>query len=177
LEQGKNGGIWLLAVSFAQIYTMYNGLLYLHSLLRWVILLLLVIAIIRHLAGMTSKRLVNAGDKKIDLFLMISAHTMLVIGLYQWFVGGYGLKSIQNNGMAVVMKNAVMRYWAIEHITGMLLAIILITVGRGAVKRATDAGAHKKAFWFFLLALIVILATIPWPGRMGVGRPIFPGVH
>jgi len=155
---------------------MYNGILHLHNLLRWVILILLVVAIFRHLAGMMSKRPVNAGDKKIDLFLMISAHIQLLIGLYEWFFGGFGLKSIQNNGMGVVMKNTGLRFWAIEHITGMLLAIILITVGRGAVKRAAGAGVHKKAFWFFLLALIIILASVPWPFRGVVGRPWFPGV-
>jgi len=156
---------------------MYNGLLHLHNLLRWVLLLLLVIALFRHLSGMMSKRAVNAGDKKIDLFLMISAHTQLLIGLYEWFFGGFGLKSIQNNGMGVVMKNTGLRFWAIEHITGMLLAIILITLGRGAVKRAVGAGAHKTAFWFFLLALVIILASVPWPFRDIVGRPWFPGVQ
>ena len=154
---------------------MYNGLLYLHSLMRWIILLLLVIAILRHLSGMMSKRLVNAADKRIDLFLMISAHITLVIGLYQWIVGGYGLKSIMNNGFGVVMKNNILRFWAVEHIFGMLVAIAFITIGRGAVKRAAGPGAHKKAFWFFLLALLVILATVPWPFRAGIGRPWFPG--
>jgi len=156
---------------------MYNGLLHLHNLLRWVILLLIVIAIFRHLSGMMSKRLVNAGDKKIDLFLMISAHIQLLLGLYEWFFGGFGLKSIQNNGMGMVMKNTSLRFWAIEHITGMLLAIILITIGRGAVKRASDAGVHKKAFWCFLVALIIILASVPWPFREIVGRPWFPGLQ
>ena len=155
---------------------MYTGLLHLHSVLRWIILLLLVIAILRHLTGMMSKRPINAGDRKVDLFLMISAHITLVIGLYQWIVGGYGLKSIQNNGFGVVMKNAALRFWAVEHIFGMLVAIVFITVGRGAVKRSADAGVHKKAFWFFLLALIIILATVPWPGRVGTGRPMFPGM-
>ena len=150
---------------------MYNGLLHLHNLMRWVILVLIIIAIFRHLSGMNSKRAVNAGDKKIDLFLMISAHITLVIGLYQWITGPWGLKLIQNVGMGEVMKNSGYRLFAVEHITGMIIAIVLITVGRGAVKRATSAAAHKKAFWCFLIALIVMLVTIPW------SRPLFPGMH
>jgi hypothetical protein len=153
---------------------MYIGLLHLHNLLRWIILLLLLIAILRHLSGMMSKRPISGGDRKIDLFLMISAHTQLVIGLYEWFVGGFGLKSILNNGFGVVMKNAALRFWAIEHIFGMMVAIIFITIGRGAVKRSSDGSVHKKAFWFFLLALIIILVTVPWPGRTGIGRPLMP---
>lgn len=155
---------------------MYNGLLHLHNLMRWVILILLIIAVLRHLSGMNKKTLVTAGDKKIDLFLMVSAHITLVIGLYQWIAGPWGLKNIQNIGFGEVMKNSVYRFWGIEHITGMLLAIILITIGRGAVKRAVDASAHRKAFWCFLIALVVILATVPWPFREGIARPLFPGM-
>jgi hypothetical protein len=155
---------------------MYNGLLHLHNLLRWVILLLLLIALFRHLAGMNNRAAVNNGDKKVDLFLMIAAHITLVVGLYQWITGPWGLKLIQNSGMGEVMKNSQFRFWAVEHITGMLIAIILITIGRGAVKRATDWTAHKKGFWCFLIALILILAVVPWPFREGIGRPWFPGM-
>lgn len=155
---------------------MYNGLLHSHNLMRWIILILLVIAVLRHLSGMNKKTLVTAGDKKIDLFLMISAHITLVIGLYQWIAGPWGLKNIQNIGFGEVMKNSAFRFWGVEHITGMLLAIILITIGRGAVKRAVDAAAHKKAFWCFLIALVVILVTVPWPFREGIARPLFPGM-
>jgi uncharacterized membrane protein YqhA len=155
---------------------MYTGLLHLHNLLRWVIFILLLVALFRHLTGMNKKRLVNAGDQKVDLFLMISAHTTFVIGLYQWFAGPWGLKLIQNTGMGEVMKNNVFRFYAIEHITGMLIAIVLITIGRGKVKRAVDYTAHKKAFWFFLIAFIIILVSIPWPFRVGIGRPWFPGM-
>lgn len=137
--------------------------------------MLLVIAIARHFAA-KGKRPVNAGDRKIDLFLMISAHITLVIGLYQWFVGGFGYKSFQNNGVKLVMETASLRFWAVEHIGGMLLAIVLITIGRGAVKRGSDASAHNKAAWLFLLALIFILAVVPWPFRQGIGRPWFPGM-
>lgn len=156
---------------------MYTGLLHLHNLLRWVILILLLVAIFRHLAGMNKKRLVNAGDKKVDLFLMIAAHTTLIVGLYQWIAGPWGLKLIQNAGMSAVMKDATFRFFAIEHITGMLIAIVLITIGRGKVKKAVDYTAHKKAFWFFLVALLIILLAVPWPFREAAARPLFPGMH
>jgi hypothetical protein len=54
----------------------------------------------------------------------------------------------------------------------MLIAIVLITIGRGAAKKnIPDVAKFKKAFWFFLIALVIILVTIPWPFREGVGRP------
>ena len=155
---------------------MYNGILHLHNLLRWVILLLLLIALFRHMAGMMNRRAVTRGDQRVDLFLMITAHITFVVGIYQWIAGPWGLKLIRGQGMSDVMANDQYRFWAIEHITGMVIAIALITVGRAAIKRAVDWRAHKKAFWFFLIALLLVLVSIPWPFREGIGRPWFPGM-
>ena len=119
----------------------------------------------------------TAGDKKIGLFLMITAHTMLLIGLYQWFAGPWGLQNIKNLGMSVVMKDAVYRFWAIEHLTGMIIGILLITIGRGSAKKnISDKAKHSRSFWLYLIALLVIFASVPWPFRE-VARPLFPGMH
>lgn len=156
---------------------MYSGLLHLHNLMRWVLLILLLIALYKHYAGMTGKKPFSNGDKKIGLFLMIAAHTTLLIGLYQWFAGSFGFKLIQNTGMGEVMKNSVSRFWAIEHLLGMLVAIILITIGRSVSKKTlNDVSKHKKTFWYFLIALLIMIISIPWPFREGVGRPWFPGM-
>lgn len=155
---------------------MYQGFVHLHNVLRWVVLLLLLIALFRHLAGLGGKRPFTPGDRKIGLFLMIAAHIQLLLGLYQWFVGPWGLKVIQNVGMSEAMKNPVYRFWTVEHNTGMLIAIILITIGRGVSKKnISDLAKHKRTFWLFLIALVLILASIPWPGRE-VARPLFPGM-
>jgi len=152
----------------------YTGLLYLHSFLRWVILILAIVAIYKSYMGMTAGKPFSAGDKKIGLFLMIAAHTTLLVGLYLWFFGPFGLMNIQNLGFGAVMKNRVARYYAVEHTVGMLIAIVLITVGRGVSKKPIpDAAKHKKTFWLLLIALIIILATVPWPFREGIGRPWF----
>ncbi len=155
---------------------MYTGLVHLHNILRWVVLILLVVAIIRHLMGMSGKKAFTEGDKKTGLFLMIAAHTQLLLGLYQWFAGPWGYKVIRNMGMGEIMKNPAYRFWTVEHNTGMLIAIILITIGRGVYRKSIpDTAKHKRSFWLYLIALILILASIPWPGREGFGRPLFPG--
>ncbi len=149
---------------------MYTGLLHLHSFLRWVILLLLVIAVIMSLGGMTGKKPFSAGQKKIGLFLMIAAHTELLVGLYQWIFGPLGIKFLSQAGM----KDTVARFYGVEHMTGMIIAIVLITIGRGVSRKAIpDEAKQKKTFWFFLVALVIILVMIPWPGREGIGRPWF----
>ena len=157
---------------------MYNGLLHLHNFARWIILILLVIAIFRHFTGMSKRLSYTASDRKVDLFLMITAHITLLVGLYQWFAGELGLKLLQASGFGGVMKDSVQRYWAVEHPVGMIVVIALITIGRGKGK-STSAGAdaHKKAFYLFLVALLIILLNAPWPFRAGVGRPWFPGMH
>jgi hypothetical protein len=156
---------------------MYQGLLHLHNFGRWVVIVLLVVAIFKSLAGMTGNKNFSSGDKKTGLFLMIAAHIMLLVGLYQWFVGPWGLQNIQTNGMKAVMQNSALRFWAVEHITGMVIAIILITIGRGSAKKnISDKAKHSRSFWFYVIALVIIVATVPWPFRE-VARPLFPGMH
>ena len=144
---------------------MYSGLLHLHSVLRWVILILLLINAVQLFAG---KR--NLGLSKV---LLIAAHTTLLIGLYQYFAGPLGYHLIATNGMAAVMKDSVMRFWAVEHITGVLVAIALITIGHVKLKKG---GSPKTTALLYLVALLIILAVVPWPFREAIGRPFFPGM-
>jgi len=143
---------------------MESGLLHLHNFLRWVILFFLLIAIVQSLGK-------KSGLQKTSLWLLIASHITLLIGLYQYFTSAVGYKLIQANGFGAVMKDSIMRFWAVEHITGMLIAIILITIARGKAKR----GGYPAAL--YILALIIILAVVPWPFReLGIGRPWFPGM-
>lgn len=152
------------------------GLLHLHNLLRWVILILLLVAIVKSFTGMSGNRPYSNGDKKIGLFLMISAHIMLLIGLYQVLAGRYGILNNSIPEGVSIMKDKFYRFFLVEHPLAMIIAIILITIGRGQAKKAIpDAAKHKKSFWFYMIALILILAAVPWPFREIVARPLFPG--
>ena len=127
---------------------------------------------------MNSNKAYDNGDRKSALFLMISAHITLLIGLYQWIAGPLGLRTIQSLGMGEVMKNGVTRFWAVEHFAGMLIAIILITIGKGVGKKnISDQVKHKRSFWLFSIALFVIVVSVPWPFREDIGRPLIPGQH
>jgi len=148
---------------------MYTILLDIHSILRWVIILLALAAIFR---SANSNKPFTAGDAKVGLFLMISAHTTLLIGLYLWFFGPWGMANIRNLGFGEVMKDTAYRFYAVEHLFGMLVAIALITISRSATKKNISARAkHKRVFWLLLIALVIILVTVPWPFRTAVGRP------
>lgn len=152
---------------------MYTFLTGVHNLLRWVILLLLVLNLFRHFVAIN--RPFVSIDKKLGLWLMIFAHIQLLIGLYQWFAGAYGLQSINNNGMAEVMQNNTERFFAVEHTVSMIIAILLITFARGIYrKNLTDAKKHRRCILLYTLALLLILAMIPWPGMDEIGRSLTP---
>jgi len=156
---------------------MDNAMVLLHSYLRWLLLVLLLASIIKSYSGMSYKKTLSAADKKLWLFTMISAHTTLLVGLYLIFFGRYGVFTYKLPPETKVMKDSFLRFFWVEHPVMMIIAIALITVGRGQAKKSIpDAVKYKKAFWFFLIALLVILAAIPWPAYKEVGRPLIPGV-
>lgn len=143
---------------------MATGLLHLHNLLRWVILIAILVAIVQ--------LLMNKNALKASKVLLISAHTTLVLGLYQYFFGAVGFALIKSMGMAAVMKDNLARFWAVEHIFSMVLAIILITIGHVKYKKG---GSSKTTLILYILALLLIFAAIPWPFRAEIARPLFPG--
>lgn len=142
---------------------MYTGLLVLHSLLRWAILILLLVNVFRSLVEADLPY--TETDKKWNLRLLVTVHINLLLGLYQYFFGPKGFVYFTEYG-AAVMKDAVMRFWAVEHITGMIIAVVLITVSRSVAKKdIAPLKKNKKLAILYILALVIILASIPWPFR------------
>jgi hypothetical protein len=146
---------------------MYQGLVHLHSALRWVILILLIICILQAFTK-------NEKIAKTSLWLLISSHIMLLLGLFQYFSSEVvGFSMIERlGGFGNVMKDSFARFWVVEHISAMILAIVLITMARGRAKRLNFGPAQ----WMYIVALIFILAAVPWPFREGIARPWFPGM-
>lgn len=142
---------------------MDTGLLHLHNILRWIILLLLLVTIYQAFSK-------KEGLRKTSLWLMISAHIMLLIGLYQLIAGNYGITKGLPDGISL-MKDTFYRFYWVEHPLSMIVAIVLITLARSKAKKLK----YKPAGWLLLIALLFILANIPWPFRESVGRHLFPG--
>jgi hypothetical protein len=151
---------------------MQTAILFLHNIFRWVILILLLLSLFNSLSGWQNGKTLGGGSQKLWLFTLISGHINLLIGLYLLFFGRYGIVTGGIPEGVQVMKDKFYRFFWIEHPFGMILAVIFITLGRGMVKKpVSDTIKFKRAFWFYLLALIFILATVPWPFREIVGRP------
>ena len=152
---------------------MYIGLLHFHSLLRWILLILLITVVIKALQGRSGGKAFGPGDKKLSLFTLISAHLQLVFGTVLYMVSPIVQQALQN--MGATMKDSLNRYWAVEHITMIIVAIALLTVGHIKAKKATaDQDKYKAQALYFTIALILILISIPWPFReVGMGRGWF----
>lgn len=157
---------------------METGLLHLHNLLRWVILVLLVFSLYKAYVGQSTKKVFDAGDKKAWLFTMISAHITLLLGIYQWLLGRYGLLTFVVPEGTSRMKDPFLRFFQVEHPVSMIVAVLFITLAHGmAKKQVADEVKYKKAFRYFLIALVLILAAVPWPFRGEIlARPLFPGM-
>lgn len=134
---------------------MYSFLKYFHSGLRYVVLILVLAAIIQSLLGWLGKKTYTEGNRKINLFALISAHTQLIIGLILYFISPL----VQFSG--ATMKDATSRYWTVEHISMMIIAIVLITVGYSHSKRVlSPEKKHSNIFIFYFLALIIVVITL-----------------
>jgi len=148
---------------------MYIGLLHFHSFWRYVVLLLLVIAVVKSISGWVGKRAYASSDNKLSLFTVIALHVQFLAGLFLYFISPY----VKFSDFGSVMKNTHDRFWTVEHTILMLAAVILITIGiLSSKKTATDFARHKKTTIYFTIGLLLILLSIPWPFS-NISRPWF----
>lgn len=155
--------------------SLHDILLRAHSIGRWLLLLILLIAIFRNAAA--GRRPFTSGDARTGLMLTIVADLMLLLGLVLYFAGPLGYHSLAgyNGGMGAAMQDPIARFYGVEHITGMLIAIVLMHIGKAQGKKVmSDRKKHTRSAVFYVLALLIILATIPWPfTQAGAGRAWF----
>ncbi|MEJ7588246.1 MAG: hypothetical protein WKI04_11860 [Ferruginibacter sp.] len=145
--------------------------LVLHNLLRWGVLLFGFWTVLNAVTGVAGKRTYTAADNRSNLLFMIFCDIQLLLGLILYFSNAWfdRLRDLGNN-----MKDPYNRFFTMEHMSMMILAWILVHVGRSTVKRANrDASKHKRMLIFFGIALLLILISIPWPFREVIAKPYF----
>jgi len=132
--------------------------------MRWIVIILLLTAIVRA-ATRKGSGLYEKSDKMINLFTMISIHLQITLGIVLLFLSG------KISFVEGWMKNPQYRFFVMEHIPLMVLAMVLITIGRKkSEKKELPAAKHKGILVWYTIVLIVILAAIPWPFRnLGTG--------
>lgn len=141
---------------------MYTGLLLAHNMFRWLVLIALVLAIVFAFSGWIKKGKWNKRDNLTGLILVIFMDLQFLIGIILYvFVSPLTKAAFSDFGAA--MKNADLRFYAVEHILMMLVALILVHIGRSKSKKEiTDWKKHKQSTIFYGISLLLILAAIPW---------------
>ncbi|RZK81899.1 MAG: cytochrome B [Pedobacter sp.] len=145
---------------------MYNILKSAHSGWRYIVIVLLLVAFISALSGWLGKKPYTEGNRKLNVFALISAHIQLLFGLLLYFI---------NDWYKVDSSASFGRYWKMEHIGMMVLAIVLITYGNARSKKTEDPGPvrHRNITLYFGLALLLITAAIVAMVKADPSRSLF----
>jgi hypothetical protein len=156
---------------------MHELVIFVHSWLRWLVLLAGLAAIARAVSGVSTRRPWTPLDDRGGLWFVSTLDLQMLVGLVL-----YGLLMISPAGeearkdMAAAMRDGATRFFLVEHPFGMIAAIVLAHIARVRIRKAPDSESrHKRALIFFGLALLVILLSIPWPIGPGA-RALFRGL-
>ena len=154
---------------------MYDVLNIAHSWIRWAVLLLGFYAFARSASGRFTQRPWTPVDDAAGRWFVISVDIQVLLGLVLYlFFSSFTMAAWRK--MAEAMADDVIRFWAVEHVVGMLAAIAFVHVGRVRVRKTTDSRRkHFLAAIFFGLALVLMLVSIPWPFG-SVDRPWIRGI-
>jgi hypothetical protein len=149
---------------------MYSSILLLHSWLRWIVIIAGLLAFARAASGASGRKSWTPADDRAGFWFSTALDVQFVLGLVLYFfLSPFTAAALDDFGAA--MKNPGLRYFAVEHVFGMLIGVALVHVGRVRARKADSLRRHKVAAIFFGLALLAILAAIPWPGTPN-GRPL-----
>jgi hypothetical protein len=150
---------------------MYATLLIAHSIVRWLLLLLLLYAVYKSYAGYVKNKLFSKTDNAIRHWTATIGHIQLMIGMILY------LKSPVVKSYWKYRRDQVLSYdftfFSLIHIALMFAAIIVLTVGSAMAKRqGSDRQKFRTMLMWFIFALVIILIAIPWPFSPLAKRPL-----
>jgi hypothetical protein len=145
---------------------MHPILVTLHSYNRYAILAALLFVLYRSFSGWMGKKSYEKADNIGSAALLGLSHLQLLLGLIMYaFTSPWTQTAFANFGAA--MKNPWQRYFAVEHILAMVIAVALIQVGRIVSKKAADAETkHRKMAVYTTIAAILIFGTLAMKGLL-----------
>lgn len=137
---------------------MYSFLISTHSILRWFLVISLMITIGFAIYGRIRSLSFTSDMKRMSLITLILVHIQFVVGLILYFISPKVIFS------GIAMKAPLTRFFLVEHVSGMLIAIILITIGYSASKKALlDFKKYNKILVYYIIGFLILLAAVPWP--------------
>jgi hypothetical protein len=149
---------------------MYAAALFIHSWIRWAVVLAGLYAFVRSVLGTSRRSPWTPADDRAGFWFVTALDLQMLVGLILYFLlSPLTTAALHNFGGA--MKDPILRFWAVEHVVGMTIGIALAHIGRARARKTDSLRRHRVAAIFFGLALVVIFASIPWPGSPH-GRPL-----
>ena len=149
---------------------MYPTLLTLHSLIRWLVLIFIVYSIFRALVGYINNKPFSKSDNAFRHWTATAAHLQLMIGMILYTQSPLVKYFWSNRGAA--LQNPELTFFGVLHITLMISAIVLLTIGSALAKRKpTGKEKFRTILIWFSLALLIIFIAIPWPFSPLSNRP------
>jgi hypothetical protein len=141
---------------------MYPILLAVHNIVRWVALILAIIATTLAVIGWLGKKDWTPRDRKIGVFYTSAMDLQLLLGLLLYFFFS-PLTTSAFGDLGAAMGNDLQRFFTVEHVFFMLLAIVFAHLGSAFSKRADEpVKKHRVAALWFGLSLILLLLGMPW---------------
>lgn len=145
-------------------------LLFLHSLIRWLVLAGLLWSFYKAYVAYTNNRPYTKRMDKLRHYTATIAHVQLMIGIVLYSQSAAVKAFMAGLGSSQRITEPV--FFGVIHIALMLLAIVLVTIGSAMAKRKpTDVQKLKTMYMWFGLALLIIFIAIPWPFSPLVQRP------
>ena len=150
---------------------MYSVMLYIHSYLRWAVLIFGLYLVVRAFMDLRANPAGKDASKRLRQFVMLFDVQVIVGVLLYAAFSPVVHQAMQNFGHA--MKTTALRFWAVEHPTVMFLSLVLAHVANFKVKRAGDPRARNRAVLIYLgIAVLLMLVMTPWPFGQ-THRPLF----
>jgi len=153
---------------------MYPLLLATHNLLRWVFVVFILISLIQSYSGWFGNKPYTKAAKTFKTLTVSTVHLQLVIGLILYFLSPIVAQFLGDVGGS--MKDKDLRFFGMEHVIMMILAVVFVTIGSAKSKRQpTDTAKYKTVAIWFTIALLLILVAVPSEFSPMNVRPNFRG--
>ena len=141
---------------------LYPQLLALHGALRWVVLAAALAAILVTFSGWGGAKPAGANLRRFSIIFVIAMDIEFLIGLLLYF-GASPITRAALANFAEAMRQHESRFFAVEHTTLMLLAVICAHVGAALSRKArTDLMKYRGAAIAYTISLLFMLSGIPW---------------
>lgn len=149
---------------------MYQTLTFLHSIVRWLVILSLCYSIFRACLGYFRKLNFSQTDNTIRHSTATVAHIQLLLGIALYSVSPMVSYFWKNFKEAKESWDTL--FFGLIHMALMLIAITLITIGSALSKRKlSDKEKFRVMLLFYAIALVIIFVAIPWPFSPLAKRP------